>query len=53
VVAAHGYSTYYLNFLAGEVASLTASDDPQYTWVKSTWKEKDPRLPLVNIEMER
>lgn len=52
VVAAHGYSAYYLNFLAGGVASLTASDDPQYTWVKSTWKDKDPRLPLVGMDME-
>ena len=52
VVTAHGYSAYYLNFLAGGVASLTASDDPQYTWVKSTWKDKDPRLPLVGMDME-
>jgi 5-deoxy-glucuronate isomerase len=52
VVAAHGYSTYYLNFLAGGVQSLAATDDPQFTWVKSTWKEKDPRLPLVSMEME-
>ena len=52
VVAAHGYNAYYLNFLAGSVQSLAATDDPQYTWVKSTWKEKDPRLPLVSMEME-
>ena len=52
VVAAHGYSAYYLNFLAGGVQSLAATDDPQFTWVKSTWKEKDPRLPLVSMEME-
>ena len=52
VVSAHGYTTYYLNFLAGGVQSLAASDDPQYTWIKSTWKEKDPRLPLVGMEME-
>ena len=52
VVAAHGYSTYYLNFLAGGVQSLTATDDPQFTWIKSTWKEKDQRLPMVGMEME-
>jgi 5-deoxy-glucuronate isomerase len=52
VVAAHGYSAYYLNFLAGAIQSLAATDDPQFTWVKSTWKEKDPRLPLVSMEME-
>jgi 5-deoxy-glucuronate isomerase len=53
VVAAHGYNAYYLNFLAGEVASLTATDDPQYTWVKANWKDKDPRLPLVSMQMEK
>ena len=52
VVAAHGYNAYYLNFLAGGYQSLAASDDPQFTWVKSTWVEKDPRLPLVSMAME-
>lgn len=52
VVSAHGYTTYYLNFLAGSAQSLANSDDPQYAWVKSNWKEKDPRLPIVSLEME-
>jgi 5-deoxy-glucuronate isomerase len=52
VVAAHGYNAYYLNFLAGSAQSLASSDDPQYAWVKSTWTEKDPRLPLVSMAME-
>lgn len=52
VVAAPGYNCYYLNMLAGSAQSLAATDDPAYTWVKSTWKEKDPRLPLVNLGME-
>jgi len=47
VVAAHGYNVYYLNALAGSARSLAASDDPDYTWVRSGWKEKDPRLPMV------
>ncbi len=47
VVSAHGYHTYYLNFLAGSAQSLANSDDPAHTWVKSTWREQDPRLPLV------
>lgn len=47
VVAGHGYDCYYLNMLAGSAQSLAASDDPDYAWVKETWKEKDPRLPLV------
>lgn len=53
VVAAHGYHCYYLNILAGSAQSLAASDDPDYTWVKDTWHEKDPRLPLVNLAMEK
>lgn len=47
VVAAHGYNVYYLNALAGTARSLAASDDPQYAWVRSEWREKDPRLPMV------
>ena len=50
VVAAHGYDCYYLNMLAGSAQSLAASDDPDYAWVKQTWNEKDPRLPLVKGE---
>jgi 5-deoxy-glucuronate isomerase len=53
VVAAHGYNCYYLNMLAGSAQSLAATDDPAYAWVKATWKEKDPRLPLVNMAMEK
>ena len=53
VVAAPGYNCYYLNMLAGSAQSLAATDDPDYAWVKETWKEKDPRLPLVNLEMEK
>lgn len=52
VVAAHGYNAYYLNALAGSARSMAASDDPAYAWVRSTWKEKDPRLPLVTLRAE-
>ncbi len=52
VVSAHGYTTYYLNVLAGSAQVLTASDDPQYAWVKAEWTERDPRLPLVHLGME-
>jgi 5-deoxy-glucuronate isomerase len=52
VVAAHGYNVYYLNILAGSDQSLAASDDPAYAWVKETWKETDPRLPIVRLGME-
>ena len=47
VVAAHGYNVYYLNALAGSARSMAASDDPEYAWVRDTWRDKDPRLPLV------
>lgn len=47
VVAAHGYNVYYLNALAGSARSLAASDDPNYAWVRSTWRESDPRVPMV------
>jgi len=52
VVSAHGYTTYYLNFLAGSAQSLANVDDPAYAWVKAGWKNKDPRLPLVTHAME-
>jgi 5-deoxy-glucuronate isomerase len=47
VVAAHGYNAYYLNALAGSARSMAASDDPNYAWVRPTWSEQDPRVPLV------
>jgi 5-deoxy-glucuronate isomerase len=50
VVAAYGYNIYYLNALAGSARSMAASDDPAYAWVRQTWKEKDPRLPLWKDE---
>lgn len=47
VVSPPGYTTYYLNFLAGSAQSLANQDDPAYAWVKETWGTLDPRLPLV------
>jgi 5-deoxy-glucuronate isomerase len=47
VVAAHGYNVYYLNALAGSARSMAASDDPAYAWVRESWSEQDPRVPLV------
>jgi 5-deoxy-glucuronate isomerase len=48
VVAAHGYNVYYLNALAGSARSLAASDDPDYAWVRDTWQQRDPRVPLFD-----
>ncbi|MCB9452840.1 MAG: 5-deoxy-glucuronate isomerase [Anaerolineaceae bacterium] len=53
VVSAHGYTTYYLNFLAGSAQSLANADDPAYAWVKDTWTEQDKRLPVVSLAMEK
>ncbi len=52
VVAAHGYNVYYLNTLAGSARSMAASDDPDYEWVRGTWREQDPRLPMVTTDRE-
>jgi len=52
VVSAHGYTTYYLNVLAGSAQSLANSDDPEHAWIKETWREKDPRVPIVHLGME-
>jgi len=52
VVAAHGYNVYYLNALAGSARSMAASDDPAYAWVRQTWREQDPRVPLVSRSVE-
>jgi len=53
VVAAHGYNVYYLNALAGSAHSMAASDDPDYAWVRGSWAEQDPRVPLVTGGRER
>jgi 5-deoxy-glucuronate isomerase len=53
VTTAFGYTSYYLNFLAGSAHSLANCDDPAYTWAKSLWTGIDPRLPIVTHEMEK
>ena len=52
VSAAYGYDCYYLNFLAGSAQSLACSDDPEHAWVKGTWRDTDPRVPMVSHAME-
>jgi len=44
-----GYTTYYLNVLAGTAQSLAATDDPQFAWVKDTYRSRDPRVPIYPI----
>ncbi|MDR7422434.1 MAG: 5-deoxy-glucuronate isomerase [Armatimonadota bacterium] len=52
VSAAYGYTCYYLNFLAGSAQSLANSEDVAHAWVKGTWTARDPRVPVVTMEME-
>jgi len=47
VVAGPGYDVYYLNFLAGSARALAVTEDSNHVWIRSTWNETDPRLPLV------
>ena len=46
VVSMPGYTTYYLNVLAGSAQSLANQDDPNYSWVKDSYTKVDERLPL-------
>ena len=41
-----GYTTYYLNVLAGSAQSLANSEDPSYSWVKESYHSCDPRIPI-------
>lgn len=41
-----GYTTYYVNVLAGSAQSLANREDPRYAWVKETYQTLDDRLPL-------
>lgn len=44
-----GYTTYYLNVLAGSAQSLAAQDDPQYAWIKDSYRSVDPRVPIYDV----
>jgi 5-deoxy-glucuronate isomerase len=46
VVSMPGYTTYYLNVLAGSAQSLANQEDPNYMWVKENYTGMDERLPL-------
>ncbi len=46
VVSMPGYTTYYLNVLAGSAQSLANQEDPRYAWVKDGYTRVDERLPL-------
>lgn len=44
-----GFTTYYLNVLAGSAQSLAATDDPEFTWVKDSFQSRDPRVPIYDV----
>lgn len=53
VASPPGYTTYYLNVLAGSAQSLANSEDPRYKWVKTTYRGADHRVPLYVVSYER
>jgi len=46
VASPPGYTTYYLNVLAGSAQSLANYEDPRHAWVRQSYKGLDPRVPL-------
>ncbi len=50
VCSAPGYTTYYLNVLAGSAQSLANSEDPAHAWVKDTYQSRDPRVPIYGVQ---
>lgn len=49
VVSPPGYTTYYLNVLAGSAQSLANTDDPNYSWVKDTYTTMNPAVPVYEV----
>jgi 5-deoxy-glucuronate isomerase len=49
VTSAPGYTTYYLNVLAGSAQSLANSEDPAHAWVRGQYKAQDPRVPIYQV----
>ena len=47
-----GYTTYYLNVLAGSAQSLAAQDDPTFAWVKDSYQSLDPRVPIYDLSQD-
>jgi 5-deoxy-glucuronate isomerase len=50
--AAPDYPMYFLNVLAGpgEDRTMAFCDDPNHHWIRATWDELDPRLPMTSAE---
>jgi 5-deoxy-glucuronate isomerase len=50
VTSPPGYTTYYLNVLAGSAQTLANSEDPLYTWVKESYQTRDKRVPIYDVK---
>ena len=50
--AAPDYPMYFLNVLAGPADERTMAfcDDPNHHWIRATWTDTDPRLPMTSAE---
>ncbi len=48
--AAPDYPMYFLNVLAGPAEDRTMAfcDDPNHHWIRGTWTDTDPRLPMTS-----
>jgi 5-deoxy-glucuronate isomerase len=48
--AAPDYPMYFLNVLAGpaEERTMAFCDDPNHHWIRGTWTDTDPRLPMTS-----
>jgi 5-deoxy-glucuronate isomerase len=50
--AAPDYPMYFLNVLAGpgDDRTMAFCDDPNHHWIRGTWTDTDPRLPMTSAE---
>ena len=50
--AAPEYPMYFLNVLAGPADDRTMAfcDDPNHHWIRGTWTDIDPRLPMTSAK---
>jgi 5-deoxy-glucuronate isomerase len=44
-----GFTTYYLNVLAGSAQSLACSDDPRHAGITDSYRSLDPRVPIYDV----
>lgn len=52
VASPPGYTTYYLNVLAGSAQSLACVDDPAHAWIKESYQTLDSRVPMYPLSSD-